>query len=113
MSRPNRRRHDLSPEALELVAVRFRLLGEPTRLMLLTALEEGEKTVGELAEMLGCTQANVSRHLRALTDAGILGRRKEGLFVYYYIADPSIFALCDLVCGSLQKRLNNQVKALG
>lgn len=103
--------HDLSPEALEMVAARFRLLGEPSRLMLLSALEDGERTVSELAEKMNCTQANVSRHLRSLTEAGILGRRKDGLYVYYYIADPSIFELCDLVCGSLQKRLNGQVQA--
>ncbi|RMF23404.1 MAG: ArsR family transcriptional regulator [Deltaproteobacteria bacterium] len=108
-----RRRHQLSPEALDMVAARFRLLGEPSRLALLSALEDGEKTVSDLAEMMGCTQANVSRHLRSLTEAGILGRRKEGLYVYYFIADPSIFELCDLVCGSLEKRLSGQVKALG
>jgi len=93
-----------------MVASRFRLLGEPNRLLLLMSLQEGEKTVSELAEAVGCTQANVSRHLRSLTDAGILGRRKDGLHAYYHIVDPSIFALCDLVCGSLQKRLSARAK---
>ena len=105
------RHNKLSPRALEMVASRFRLLGEPSRLMLLMALEDGEKTVSELAAALACTQANVSRHLRSLTEGGILGRRKQGLYVYYYIADASIFALCDLVCGSLQKRLNLEAEA--
>ncbi len=104
------RRDELSPEALGMVASRFRLLGEPNRLLLLMALQDGEKTVSELAETIGCTQANASRHLRSLTEAGILGRRKDGLYVYYSIVDPSIFALCDSVCGSLRKRFKVQAK---
>jgi DNA-binding transcriptional ArsR family regulator len=94
----------LSEEALALIARRFSLLAEPMRLRLLHALFEGEKPVNALAELTDGTQANVSRHLQTLTDGGLLSRRKEGLQVFYAIADPSIFQLCELVCGSLEKQ---------
>ena len=107
------KRHALSPQALDLVAARFRVLGEPMRLRLLMALEAGERNVSELVDATGATQANVSRHLQTLTEAGILGRRKDGLNVYYRIVDPGIFDLCEGVCGSLRKRLDSQARAFG
>lgn len=107
-----KRAHYALPEpALELIAARFRVLGEPNRLKLIIALEAGEKSVTELVKSTHLTQANVSRHLQTLTEAGILGRRKEGLNVIYSIADPTIFELCEHVCGSVQKRLAKNVKA--
>lgn len=104
-------RQKLTPEALELIAARFRVLGEPMRLRLLIALESGERNVTQLVQATGANQANVSRHLQTLADAGILGRRKEGLNVLYHIADPGIFELCEGVCGSLQKRFGQQARA--
>lgn len=95
----------LHPDVLELVAARFRVLGEPSRLRLLAALEQGEKNVSELVEVTELTQANVSRHLQTLTGAGMVGRRKDGLNVFYFIADESLFELCDLVCSRLQAEL--------
>lgn len=106
-------RQRLSDQALELIAARFRVLGEPMRLRLLIALENGELNVTQLVDATQATQANVSRHLQTLTEAGILGRRKEGLNVYYHIADPGIFELCEEVCGSLQKRYGDQARAFG
>ena len=93
----------LSPEALQLVARRFAVLAEPMRLRLLQSLIDGEKNVHTLVGLTGGTQANVSRHLQTLTTAHLLRRRKEGLQVFYAIADPTIFRLCELVCGSLEK----------
>jgi ArsR family transcriptional regulator len=101
----------LSGEALELIARRFKALSDPTRLKLIISLEEGEKTVSELVRAAQTTQANVSRHLLGLTDAGLLSRRKEGVSVRYAVADPVIFDLCDLVCGSLRRRLKRQARA--
>lgn len=101
-------RRKMSASALELVAARFRILGEPNRLKLLIELERGGKCVGELSKATGLTQANVSRHLHALTESGILARRKSGLRVFYSIADPTIFEMCDHVCGSLANRMKSQ-----
>ena len=100
----------LSAGALELVARRFAVLAEPMRLRLIQALLGGEKNVTELVEATGGSQANVSRHLQTLTGAHILSRRKEGLQVFYKIADPTIPRLCELVCGSLEKQHNKQAE---
>ena len=98
-SKPN-----LSPEALEMVAQRFKLLGDPTRLRIIQELFEGELSVQEIEERVGTSQANVSKHLSGLVDHGILARRKDGLYAYYSIADESVYALCTLVCTSLADR---------
>lgn len=99
-----RSKQQLPREALELVAQRFRTLGDATRLELLQALFAGERSVQELCEATGVRQANASKHLSLLADHGILARRKDGLFARYRIADASIAALCELVCGSLADR---------
>jgi ArsR family transcriptional regulator len=101
-------RFPLTQDALTLIADRFRVLGEPMRLKLIAALRDGERNVSELIADTGAQQANVSRHLHTLTQAGILSRRKSGLNVYYFISDPTIFALCEHVCGSIRKRLTQQ-----
>jgi len=102
------RQSPLNDQALDIVARRFAVLGEPMRLRLIQALFAGEKNVTELVEATEGTQANVSRHLQTLTAAHILGRRKEGLQVFYSIADPTIPKLCELVCGGLEKSLARQ-----
>jgi len=98
----------MSPDALGLVARRFAVLAEPMRLRLLHALFAGEKSVNALVALTGGTQANVSRHLQTLAQAHLLARRKQGLQVFYAIADPSIFQLCELVCGSMEKQFTKQ-----
>ena len=90
----------MSDKMLDLVARRFRMLGDVTRLRILQALEEGEQSVSAIAEQVVSTQSNISKHLQALTDAGILERRREGNSILYSIADPMIFKLCRLVCHS-------------
>ena len=102
---------EISDEALELIATRFRVLGEPNRLKLIRALEGGELSVSALIEATGLTQANASRHLQTLTQSGILGRRRDGTSVIYHIADPGIFRLCELVCGSVQTLLARHASA--
>lgn len=103
----------ISEEALTLIAAWFRTLAEPSRLKILRALEEGEKNITDLVAATGLTQANVSRHVQSLVDAGMVGRRREGLAAICFIADPTITELCDKVCTTLMKRLSNQVKKLG
>ena len=100
-----------SDEALKLIAARFKALSEPNRLKLLIALQTGEKSVSELMEASGLQQANVSRHLQTLTQAGFLARFRRGAGVFYAIADPGIFDMCRQVCGGIQKRLQHQAKA--
>ena len=101
-----RTRHaPLSPDAVELVAARFRILGEPIRIQILQALQAGERNVSELVADVGSTQPNISKHLRILQDARFVARRQNGNNVYYSIADPTVFDLCDAVCGSLGTQL--------
>jgi DNA-binding transcriptional ArsR family regulator len=102
----------LTPQALAMVAAMFRTLGEPLRLRLLHSLQEGERPVGALAEELGTTQPNASKHLRLLFDAGLVARRQEKNTVYYMISDPMVFELCDVVCNRLAVRLGEQAEAL-
>ena len=111
MVSPKKSPRPLSDDAMAQIARRFAVLSEPMRLRLLHALFAGEKSVNELVALTGGTQANVSRHLQTLTQAHMLARRKAGLQVFYAIADPSIFQLCELVCGSLEKQLNRQAAA--
>ena len=97
--------HPLPDDLAELIARRFRSLGDPLRVRLLDLLRDGELSVNVLAEQLGAGQQNVSKHLAVLVDAGTLARRKEGTHVYYRIVDEAVFALCEQVCGSLQTQL--------
>ncbi|TVR52000.1 MAG: ArsR family transcriptional regulator [Puniceicoccaceae bacterium] len=105
-------KRDLNDEALELVARRFAVLGEPMRLRLLHSLLDGEKNVTALVEATGGQQANISRHLQTLATAGFVKRRREGLQAFYAIADRDVFRLCDIVCGGLEKHLQAQARAI-
>lgn len=94
--------HTVIPdELLDRVAEKFRMLGDPTRLSILRALLAGEKNVGTVVAETGQNQANVSKHLKMLTEAGMVCRRKKGLQVFYAVGDPLIENLCGLVCGSI------------
>ena len=103
----------LTPEVVEMVASRFRILGEPIRIRLLQEMHDGERNVSELVSAVGSTQPNVSKHLRILQESGIVGRRQSGNNVYYFIADESVLDLCDTVCGSIREQVAATAKALG
>lgn len=95
----------LPPEALHQVAAYFQALSEPTRLQILNLLRGSERNVGELAQATGYTSANISRHLALLMQHGLVERESRGNAVYYRIADASVYALCDLVCGNIARQL--------
>lgn len=97
--------HPRSDDLVELIAERFRVLGDPTRLRLLDRLRVGEATVLELQTALGASQQNVSKHLGVLQQAGIVARRRQGNFAYYRLVDEGALSLCETVCGSLERRL--------
>ena len=97
--------HPLPEPLIELVAQRFRVLGEPMRIRLLDRLREGDATVGELQLALGASQQNVSKHLGILHAAGMVARTKDGDHARYSISDPSVFELCDNVCGGMRRQL--------
>ena len=97
--------HPLPDALVELIAQRFRVIGEPMRIRLLDALREGPMTINELTDALGASQQNVSKHVGVLTQAGIVAREKDGNRVRCSIADESIFELCELVCGGLRKQV--------
>lgn len=99
---------DLPRQALDKVAAYFQALAEPSRLALLNELRNGERNVGELAQATGFTVANVSRHLALLASHGLVARDSRGTSVYYRIADPAVYQLCDLVCGSLARRFERE-----
>jgi DNA-binding transcriptional ArsR family regulator len=98
--------HPVPSSLAELIAARFRVIGEPTRIRLLDRLRGGEASVQELADALAASQQNVSKHLGVLHGARILNRRREGNRVLYDIADDSVFALCETVCGGIERQLN-------
>lgn len=104
--------HPIPDLLAELIAQRLRLLGDPTRIRLLDYLRDCEATVQELTEALGSSQQNISKHLNLLAQAGILSRRKAGKHVYYSIEDRSVFTLCEQICGSLQKSVDELSEVL-
>jgi ArsR family transcriptional regulator len=98
-------------ELLTLMAEKFRMLSDPTRLAILRCLMDGQElNVSQLVSMSGRELANVSKHLKQMADAGMLARRKEGSFVLYRLDDPVLEKICELVCDSLRRDLEQQMK---
>lgn len=102
----------LPPSALAPVADYFKVLSELSRLQVLCSLKSGSKNVTEIMEETGLGQANVSKHLKILAQAGIVSRTPQGVSVYYEIAEPFIFDLCELVGDRLSIRLEEQSQQL-
>jgi len=107
-----KKKEELSEEALEMIASRFRLLSDPMRLKILHTLGDEEMNVTDLVNATGAGQANVSKHLGTLLNAGIVSRRKEGLNSIYRVSDETIFELCEVVCSRLKKQLETRQNAL-
>jgi len=97
--------HPLPDPLIDLVAQRFRVLGEPMRIKLLDRLRGGDATVGQLQDALGASQQNVSKHLGVLHAAGMVSRSRLGNSVLYSISDHGVFELCEQVCGGVRRQL--------
>ena len=91
----------LTPEVLTIIAERFKVLAEPARLQILSCLRKRELTVSDIIAATDLGQANVSKHLQLLHAQGFVSRRKEGLYVYYELADHRVFQICELMCDRL------------
>ncbi|MCS6812171.1 MAG: metalloregulator ArsR/SmtB family transcription factor [Cyanobacteria bacterium] len=102
----------LTPEALSLMASFFKVLSEVSRLQIICSLKTGAKNVTEIIEETELGQANVSKHLKMLTQAGVVAREQRGVCVYYHIATPLLFELCDLVCEALTMQVEQQSQQL-
>ena len=98
----------LDNRALQHVAKYFKALAEPMRLKVLNALQDGEKNVGQLTEICEGNQANISKHLALLAENGLVKRESRGTSVYYSIATPSVYELCELVCGQIGERIASE-----
>ncbi|MEI8197535.1 MAG: metalloregulator ArsR/SmtB family transcription factor [Phycisphaerae bacterium] len=100
----------LPAEFLHRVAEVFRVLGDPSRLQILQMLMTGPQTVSQVVTATGMGQANVSKHLGVLAATQLVSRTKQGTQAIYEVADPLVYKLCDLVCGSVRARLQAQLK---
>jgi DNA-binding transcriptional ArsR family regulator len=92
-------------ELLERIAETLKALADPTRLRLLHTLEDGELRVTDLLAVVGTTQANVSKHLAVLRQAGLVATRRDGMNVLYRVHDPMVFAICRTICDGLERQL--------
>lgn len=110
---PAAQTHPLPDPVVELIARRFRVIGEPMRIKILDRLRDGETSVQELAAALATSQQNVSKHLGVLHEAGILSRRKQGTSTLYSLADESVLALCEQVCGGLRTQFADLARLVG
>lgn len=99
-----------SQAVVEQVANYFRVLGEPMRLKLLNVLRDGERCVQDLVDETQTSQANVSKHLKVMLQAGILAKRSQGTQAFYRVTDDLIFELCNLVCDRLATRIEQQAQ---
>jgi len=99
---------EMTPDMLELVAQRFRLLSDPMRLRILHELQQGELSVSELVERTQASQPNISKHLASLKSLDMVKRRQEGNMAYFSISAPYIFGLCDTVCNSMRSELEEK-----
>ena len=98
-------------EYLERLAERLKALAEPSRLQILHVLDRGERCVHEMVDEMGCSQANVSKHLTVLRRAGLVRRRKVGTTVYYALQDDAVLAVCNLMCGSMTRQAERTLRA--
>ena len=103
----------IDPKLIPIVAARFKALGDPGRLAILQALQDGERSVSDIVEATGRSQPNVSQSVAALARAGFVAARREGTRVFYRIADPYVAQICQAVCDGLVKQIQQGRSVLG
>lgn len=101
-----------TPELLERIAERLKALADATRLRILHTLGGGEVAVSDLVQQVGGTQANVSKHLAILRRLGVVAARRDGVFVYYRVIDPTALEICRTVCDALESRVEDERRVL-
>ncbi|UZE95179.1 ArsR/SmtB family transcription factor [Alkalimarinus alittae] len=106
MTESNQNHKQLSAEALEQIALRFKLLSDPMRLKILHSLQEGERSVNQLVALTGSSQPNISKHLNILRTSGMVKRRQESNQAFFSISAPFIFDLCEIVCNGIAEDLD-------
>ena len=102
----------LGPDTIRAVAERFKVLAEPARLSVLNELRGGPRSVSDLVDATGLSQANLSKHLQLLHAHGFVARQRQGLFMIYALADRSVFQLCDIMCGQVKRHAGEQITRL-
>ncbi len=90
-----------SDKVFDLAAEVFRVMSAPMRLKIISSLCNGEKNVGELLREIDTTQPNMSQHLNTLYQAGVLGKRRDGVQIFYRIINDRVVTLCRAVCTQI------------
>ena len=106
-------RSDELDEVFGVVARYFGLLSEPTRLKILHAVCQDERSVSAIVAATGATQTNVSRHLGLLHAAGVVSRRRDGSSVHYRVADAVFVEICRSACVRIAARIDAQSPLAG
>lgn len=96
----------------EKIADRLRSLADPTRLAILHLLQKGEMRVTDILAEVGGSQANVSKHLGVLRQAGFVTCRRDGVNVYYSVADSSVFQICRAICDGIERTAEEEREAI-
>jgi DNA-binding transcriptional ArsR family regulator len=90
-----------SDEVFEMAAEVFRVMSAPMRLKIISCLCNGEKNVTQLLEEIDTTQPNMSQHLNTLYQSGVIGKRREGVQIFYRIVNDRVVTLCRAVCTQI------------
>jgi DNA-binding transcriptional ArsR family regulator len=96
----------------ELQSEVCKTLASSKRLEILNALKDGEKTVTELVNILGVPKANVSQHLAVMRHKGILKSRRDGVNIYYSVANPKVIQACVLMREVLTEQMEANSKLI-
>ena len=101
-----------SDELLSRIAEVLKAMADQTRLKILHSIHNGERCVSDILDVVGGSQANVSKHLSVLKRAGLVDCRRSGLNVYYRIIDDGVFTICRNVCDSLELRIDREHRTI-